>query len=79
MRFRSVTFGRGVVLLLLGMAVGTGLFLENWFSETNIRDQVVAALRERIAAPFELSPDVPSSVTSSPIETPGIRPTSIIR
>jgi hypothetical protein len=56
-RFRSVTFGRGVVLLILGVAIGTGLFLHNWLNDTNLRDHVLAALRHRIRAPFELSPE----------------------
>jgi len=57
MRLRSITFGRGIVLLILGIAVGTGLFLQSRLSPETLRDQVEAALEKMFDAPFELDED----------------------
>ena len=54
MRLRSITFGRGIVLLILGIAIGTGLFLQSRLSPETLRDQVVAVLNEKFAMPVEL-------------------------
>ena len=54
MRLRSITFGRGIVLLILGIAVGTGLFLQSRLSPETLRDQVETVLAEKFAVPFEL-------------------------
>ncbi|MEM8884770.1 MAG: AsmA-like C-terminal region-containing protein [Planctomycetota bacterium] len=52
-----MTFGRGIVLVILGMAIGTGLFLQSWLSSDTLTAQVARALRDRFAAPFNLHPD----------------------
>jgi len=57
MRLQFVTFGRGVVLFVLGVGIGTGLFLNSWFSGATLRQQVRDALRNRIRADFPLTMD----------------------
>ena len=54
MTLHSINFGRGIVLLILGIAIGTGLFLQSRLSPETLRDQVVAALNEMFAIPVEL-------------------------
>jgi hypothetical protein len=55
MKFQFVTFGRGIVLFVLGVAIGTGLFLNSWFSGATLRQQVYDAVKDRIRAPFDLA------------------------
>lgn len=57
MRLQFVTFGRGIVLFVLGVAIGTGLFLNSWFSGATLRQQVYDAIAARIQAPFDLNMD----------------------
>ena len=54
MRPNFVNFGRGIVLFVLGVGIGTGLFLDSWFSGATLRQQVREALEDRIQAQFEL-------------------------
>jgi len=57
MRLRLITFGRGVVLFILGVALGTALFLKSWINPVTLHQQVVGALQSMIEARFEIDPD----------------------
>jgi len=57
MRVRLINLGRGVVLFILGVALGTALFLKSWVNPVTLHQQVVSVLQTKLATSFELDAD----------------------